>query len=143
MAEHDSGVSIQVNRISRDTNRFIKKNLKILATLAIAILFILLTYGYLHTRSELNRLSNSQAASQGATQDVVNKVGKLVELPSNETPKLVIVQDADKLKSQEFFARAKNGDRVLVYTKANRAILYRPSTNKIIEFSKLKFNNNQ
>jgi hypothetical protein len=98
-----------------------------------------LTYGYLHTRSELKRLSNPQTASQDATEELVSKVGKLVELPSGETPTLASVQDVNKLKSQEFFARAQNGDKVLVYSKANRAVLYRPSTNKVIEFSKVNF----
>jgi hypothetical protein len=40
--------------------------------------------------------------------------------------------DTSKLKGQAFFANAKNGDRVLVFTKAQEAVLYRPSTNIII-----------
>lgn len=63
---------------------------------------------------------------------LVKEVGKFVDLP-NETPRIVTVFDADKLRSQPFFAKAENNDQVLIYEKAKKAILYRPSTKKLIE----------
>lgn len=59
-------------------------------------------------------------------------VSRLIELP-NESPTLATVSDVDKLKDQDFFRRAQNGDKVLIFKDAKKAILYRPFTNKIIE----------
>ncbi len=56
-----------------------------------------------------------------------------MELPSGETPTVAAVSDVSKLQGQQFFVNAKNGDQVLIYSNAKKAILYRPSTNKIIE----------
>ncbi len=63
----------------------------------------------------------------------LQKLGKLMVLPA-ERPSLAVVKDADKLKTQQkFFAQAQNGDKLLIFRTARKAILYRPSTNKIIE----------
>ena len=64
---------------------------------------------------------------------LIAKVGQLIELPVDELPNIATVTDVSKLKDQPFFAHARNGDRVLIYSKAKRAIIYRPSANKIIE----------
>src|SRR3989344_9020923 len=60
-------------------------------------------------------------------------VGKLMMLPSDETPTVATVSDVEKLKNQPFFAASQNGDKVLIFSQAKKAILYRPSTNMIID----------
>jgi hypothetical protein len=117
--------------------------LKRLAILATVLIFAGLAYGYWHTKSELNNLSNPKTAGQNETQQVVGKVGKLVSLPGGETPTLATVNDASKLKSQVFFADAQNGDKVLIYNHAGKAVLYRPSTNKVVAYSKINLNGSQ
>lgn len=67
---------------------------------------------------------------------LIAQVGKLIELPKEE-PTMAVVSDKDKLINQPFFQNAKNGDRVLIFTKAKKAILYRPSINKIIEVTQI------
>lgn len=64
---------------------------------------------------------------------LVAKVGKLMQLPSDEQPTVATVVDASRLKDQPFFAKAENNDKVLLYSKNQKAILYRPKDNKIIE----------
>lgn len=63
----------------------------------------------------------------------VSKINKLILLPEGEEPAMATVRDKDKLSNQLFFTNAQNDDKVLIYTKAQKAILYRPAINKIIE----------
>lgn len=71
--------------------------------------------------------------------DLQSKVGKLMDLPQEE-PVAATVSDVERLRSQPFFARAKNGDKVLFYQSIKKAILYRPSINKIIEVATINLN---
>lgn len=112
------------------------RNWKKTALFIVAIAIIAwLAYGYVHTKHQLDQLSNNTTSGQTETQKLVNQVGQLVVLPMGETPTIATVNDATKLKNQAFFANAQNGDKVLIYSKAGKAVLYRPSANKIIEYS--------
>jgi hypothetical protein len=87
--------------------------------------------------------ANPQTIIQKQTDDLIQKVSKLIQLPTGETPTIANVSDAAQAKKQSaFFANAKNGDKVLMYVKAGEAILYRPSTNKIVLVAPLTFTNN-
>ena len=67
------------------------------------------------------------------TATLVEVVGKLILLPEGEVPTIASVSDPATLKAQSFFANSAAGDKVLIYTQSKRAVLYRPSTNQIIE----------
>lgn len=128
------------------TKRFSKKH-KLAAALIVALvlLFAGLFVNQLNTNNRLKRenqkLSNPQAAAQAETQELTRQVGKLIELPSRESPTVATVVDVNKLKSQAFFSNAKNGDKVLIFTQAKKAILYRPSTEKIIQVAPVNIGN--
>lgn len=97
-----------------------------------------------NVQSELAKVrENPQIAVEQQTKDLLNKVGSLMQLPKNETPTIATVSDAAKAKKQSaFFANAENGDKVLMYVKSGQAILYRPSTNKIVIVAPLTFSGN-
>ncbi|HSW78826.1 MAG TPA: hypothetical protein VLF88_02310, partial [Candidatus Babeliales bacterium] len=90
---------------------------------------------YNKSQKEVKRLSNPTAVAQQEQQQLVAKVSTLTVLPAGETPTVATVTDITKLKDQPFFANAQNGDKVLIYTKAKKAYLYRPSTGKIINIA--------
>ena len=69
------------------------------------------------------------------TDILVQDIGKLMVLPTGEDPTVATVTDATKLTSRNFFKDVQNGDKLLAYTIAKKAILYRPSTNKIINIA--------
>ncbi len=79
-------------------------------------------------------LKNPTEAAKQEVQALTARVGKFIDLP-NEEPTIATVSDKEKLADQPFFQKAENGDKVLIYTQARKAILYRPLTNKIIEVS--------
>lgn len=95
-------------------------------------------FQYAKSQAEIAHLR--ELSKSGTTEEVeqlVSAVGKLMELPTGENPTVATIKDKEKLKDQPFFDRAENGDRLLIYAQAKRAILYRPSTNKIIDISSL------
>ena len=65
-------------------------------------------------------------------QQVSSAVSKLIILPTGETPTLATVKDVSKLNNQPIFAHAQNGDKVLVYAKAQEIYVYRPTNNKLV-----------
>ncbi len=74
---------------------------------------------------------------------VLNQVSRLMLVPEKEMPTLATVSDKEKLKDQPFFQNSQNGDKILVWSKAGKAVLYRPSLNKIIEVINLDLNNSK
>lgn len=86
-------------------------------------------------------LTKGVAAAQAEVDALVAQVGKLIALPTDEKPTVATVTDATKVKDQPFFAKAENGDKVLIYQKAQKAILYRPSNNIIVEVGAVNINN--
>jgi hypothetical protein len=118
-----------------------KLNITTLVVLAIVVIAAIATSAYFYqqyqkSQEELEKVkSNPEEIAKQEAKALVDRVAQLVDLPSNEDPTVATVTDAKKLKKQPFFSTAKNGDKVLIYTQAKKAVLYRPATNKIIEIA--------
>ena len=104
--------------------------------LLILILVILAVGGMYGTYSFYGKyravLQNPNLEVQKETEALVSALGKLMELPQDETPTIATISNKEKLNGQPFFAAGENGDKLFTYTKAMKAVLYRPKTNKII-----------
>lgn len=87
--------------------------------------------------------ANPEAVAKKETDALVAEVAKLMELPKDEAPTVAVISDKEKLKDQVFFNAAQNGDVLLAYTTAMKAILYRPSTNKIVNVAPISINESQ
>jgi len=101
----------------------------------------LAVYYYIQYNSIKNNPDNYNLAKQEATQ-LTQKIGQFMELPKEE-PSVATITDKNKLKDQLFFANSENGDKLLIFTKAGEAILYRPSTNKIITVAPINLQTSQ
>ncbi len=100
----------------------------ILFLFGILVLFLLIIIGvYFFVQNQKTKLSTPAAQ----TNQVIEEVGKLIDLPS-EVPTIATITDISKLKGQLFFTNAKNGDKVLIYANAKKAIIYDPTTNKLV-----------
>lgn len=128
----------------------VKKKLRLpkIAVLIIGVVLVLALaaasgYFYLQYKKNQDLLKDPARAAQIQSQEIVEKVGKLMELPKDEKPTIATVSDVSKLKGQPFFAKAKNGFKVLIYTKAQKAILYDPVGNKIVEVGPVNIGSSQ
>jgi hypothetical protein len=65
--------------------------------------------------------------------DLITNVGKLYLFPIDEMPTIATVSDPGLVKTQNFFTNPEAGDKVLIFTNSTKAVLYRPSINKIID----------
>jgi len=92
-------------------------------------------YFYNQYRQTKIVLDNPQVASQNEVKEITDKLGKIYDLPKDEEPTVATVLDKEKLKDQAFFAKAENGDKVVIFTKSQLAILFRASEGKIITVS--------
>lgn len=121
-----------------------------LIIIAAGVLVVLFAGLFVYSRIQLNKVKKDLVNQQNdptaqireETKQLLDKVGKLMILPTGEQPTIATVTDLEKLKGQPFFEKAQIGDKVLIYTKASKAILYRPSTNIIIELAPLNTGNN-
>ncbi len=107
------------------------KRLPWTVAVVLALISLFLFSQYNDAKAKLRAPAQSAAVAKQVS-DTLTKVGRIAVLPTDEKPSVVTVSDASKLQSQSFFAHAKDGDKVIVYTKAKEAILYRPSTNQIV-----------
>ncbi len=117
----------------------------VIPLIAIAAL-ALVAYFYMQIRDLNSQLKafkeNPQILAQQETDALVAQVSKLVVLPSDETPTIATVTDPEALKDQPFFATAEKDDKVLIYAKAQKAILYSVKMNKILEIAPLNLGEN-
>jgi len=113
---------------------FSKKILIFLAAILVIVAVSAPTYYFYNQYQKAQQLlKNPTEAAKEEVRVLVAKVGAILELPQGEEPTVATVSDKNKLKNQPFFAKSENGDKVLIYTNAKKAILYRPSTNKVID----------
>lgn len=126
-----------------------KKKNKLKAFFYLLLLLILFSAlgvaGYFYYQlSEVKRNPQkvAQEAAQNEIKQVVDKVGELMFLPDEEVTVATVV-DPDSLKDQVFFNNAKKGDKVLIYVKSQKAILYDPVAHRIIEVAPLNIPNEE
>jgi len=113
-----------------------KLNTTVILVVVLCIAVVTSLFFYSKYQKSQDQLKNPQTAAQAQTQDLVDQVGKLTDLPQGK-PTVATVSDVSKLSSQSFFVNAKNGDKVLIYSDAKKAILYRPSQDKVINIAPL------
>ena len=110
------------------------KSLWLIVVVVVLIIAALPSYYYYNQYQKAQMLlQNPKASATAESVALLDKVGKLIQLPTTETPTIATVSDVTKLAGQAFFANAKNGDKVLIFPQTKEAILYRESINKIIQ----------
>lgn len=70
-------------------------------------------------------------AKSGEQAEIVSKVASLTTTPA-EVPIITTVTDIKKFAGQELYINAQNGDKVLLFSKAGKTIIFRPADNTIV-----------
>lgn len=83
------------------------------------------------------KYQETQQSESSQNARIVEKVAKSIQLP-NETPVLVTVADKTKLTNKQLASKVEDSDVMLIFAKAKRLIVYRPSTDKVADM--LSFN---
>lgn len=109
---------------------FFRKNIVFIIS-AIALLACALA-GFFYWQAARLKADPQKLAQQEA-EELVARVSRLIVLPSDEIPTIATVADPEKLAGQAFFQNAKLGSKVLIYTKARKAVLYDPESDRLLE----------
>ena len=103
-------------------------------------LLILGSGGFLIYKSGLLEKTGLIKKEKNEVEIIMKRISEVFLLPS-EIPTVATISDKEKLKGQAFFDKAENGDKLLLFTNSNLAILYRDSIKKIIEISQISVAN--
>jgi hypothetical protein len=72
---------------------------------------------------------------------IIAAVTKLVELPQTPPDGIGQITDKNQYKNLVFYNEIVNGDYLLIYVQANKAVIYRPSTNKLVNIYPVSVSN--
>lgn len=103
----------------------------VLIGLGAIILVLSIIAGFFYVQYQ-NLKKNPDQITKAENEALVEEVGKIYDLPKDETPTIATVIDKEKLKDQPFFANAQNGDKIPIFTKSKKAIVYRPKEKVIV-----------
>lgn len=107
------------------------KSKKILSLLII-IVIVVLGYAIFKKFNPANSSAVEGQLSDKEIQVLVKKVSKLINVPE-EIPVVATIIKADQLiAEQKFYVGSKDGDYLIVFPKAQKAIIYREGENKLI-----------
>lgn len=104
-----------------------------LGVLVLSLVFGFLVYRNVSLEQKIADLAKKTTDNSSEIPQLVKEVSALIKLPENETPSVATVTDVDKVKEQPFFSQSQNGDKVLIYSQAKKAILYRPSEKRLVD----------
>lgn len=115
--------------------------LKVLLIIIISLAFGgAVVYGVAKFNPELLGIKSNVIQFDTEIDTIVAEVSSLMDLPKDELPTLATVTDLNNISGQDFFKNANLGDKVLIFTNNKKAIIYRPSTKKIIEVGVVNIN---
>lgn len=114
---------------------------KIILTLYALLFFALCAVGYL--AYERYWVSTPADTNAQVVESTLEAVARHIVLPEDEEPTVATVTTLEPLAGQPFFKNAKVGDRVIIYTQAQKAILYDPVADRLVEVAPLAIDQSQ
>jgi hypothetical protein len=117
---------MEEKKVTKKGIRFVKKHLVKIVVLVVCVLVVGMAWVYHKKHSD----PRSRAIAEGMM--VLENVKKLQIIP-DEKPVIATIDDAEKMmKEQPFYAGVQNGDKLLIFPKSQRAVIYSPKRNIIV-----------
>ena len=84
--------------------------------------------------------SLTQEEAQQEVEELLERVGRHIVLPEDETPLIATVINAETLiAEQPFYTGVQDGDRLIVYNDSLKAIIYSPDRDIIVNVGPVQF----
>lgn len=130
-------LDLRINHNKKKSNEKLKKI--IFFGFFIIVIFVIIFFSIFYYSSSSLKKNNEKINlnDQKEAQILLEKVSELIELPKGEIPTVATVLDKEKIRDYPFFDNSQNGDKLLIYSKSMKVILYRPKTNKIVGIAPL------
>lgn len=117
---------------SKSWRRFLTRRLIFLSITILVLLSVLVGGAIFYYKSYTKTDAYKKKQEEKELVKTVSAVGAVLLLPSGR-PAMFTIADADALSAQQaFFRGAINGDRLLIYKEAGKAILYSPVRHLIV-----------
>ncbi|MGD9128885.1 MAG: hypothetical protein PVJ09_00100 [Candidatus Woesebacteria bacterium] len=91
---------------------------------------------YSQAKKQLSYLSSIDGQREMAQKEIgalLEKVKKHIVLPDDEQPIVATITDIETLAAEQaFYQGAENGDKVLIFVKAKKALIYSPSRDILV-----------
>jgi uncharacterized protein YneF (UPF0154 family) len=129
--------------ISHLSNLKKNKTTAIIILVFVCLLLCISSGFFFYQYWKLQKQVNTKQITQEEVKKITGQVGRLMLLPTNETPTIATITDITKLNGQVFFKNAHNGDKVLIYSNNREAILYNPQKNIIVNVAPVNFEGTQ
>lgn len=126
--------AVAPSRSGHSWGRLFMEVLLLVAVAALVVWGLNLQSKNKNLQKQVDSLNNNPALmAQNHTNAVVGKVASLTSLPTGEQPQVVTITSTTALKKQyPALTALQTGDEVLIYFKAGKVIVYRPSTGKVV-----------
>lgn len=113
------------------------RNLFKIIIIFLFIIIIVFLIGYFYFK--INKFKNQTNIDNAKEiKQLISKINQIYLSPEGEIPTVATVTDPEVLKEKLFFTLAQKGDKVFIYSHFGKAVLYRPSINKIVEIVSVK-----
>ena len=105
---------------------------------ALAVAFVFYSYETVSKNTDRIILFEKGSAMKNNPDGLITSVQRHILLPSDEKPSVATIINVEQLKkSQPFYMNAHNGDKLLIYFQAKKAVIYDPMKDIIINIGPL------
>ncbi len=132
----------EFDEVSKDTDSKFRRNIVIVGVVVALLVSLIGVFVFSQTADKTITENAKQKAIQKEVAVIADEISKLLILPKKELPVMATISNVKELqKKQSFYKNAENGDKLLIYTKSKRAIIYSPSRNIIVNVGPVVLDN--